>query len=51
VRDQANHNGTVVACLVDGTTVHIDSGPSYADGRLWWHEAHGWMAHDFLTGP
>jgi hypothetical protein len=51
VRDQANLNGTVVACLVDGTTVHIDSGPSYADGRLWWHEAHGWMAHDFLTGP
>jgi hypothetical protein len=51
VRDQANLNGTVVGCLHDGTTVHIDGGPNYADGRLWWHEAHGWMAHDFLTGP
>ena len=51
VRDQASLNGTVVGCLHDGMTVHIDGGPNYADGRLWWHEAHGWMAHDFLTGP
>jgi hypothetical protein len=51
VRDQASLNGTVVGCLHDGTTVHIDGGPNYADGRLWWHEAHGWMVHDFLTGP
>jgi len=51
VRDQASLNGTVVGCLHDGTTVHIDGGPTYADGRLWWHEARGWMAHDFLTGP
>ena len=51
VRDLASLNGTVVACLHDGTAVHIDSGPTYADGRLWWHEAHGWIAHDFLTGP
>jgi hypothetical protein len=51
VRDQASLNGTVVSCLADGTTVRIDGGPNYADGRLWWHEARGWMAHDFLTGP
>jgi hypothetical protein len=51
VRDQASLNGTVVACLHDGTTVKIDGGPNYADGRLWWHETHGWMAHDFLMGP
>lgn len=51
VRDQASLNGTVVACLHDGTTVHVDGGPNYADGRLWWHEMHGWIAHDFLTGP
>jgi hypothetical protein len=51
VRNQASLNGTVVGCLHDGTTVHIDGGPNYADGRVWWHEARGWMAHDFLTGP
>jgi hypothetical protein len=51
VRDQANLNGMVVGCLHDGTVVRIDGGPNYADGRLWWHETHGWMAHDFLTGP
>ena len=44
-------NGTVIACLNDGTTVHIDGGPNFADGRLWWHETRGWIAHDFLTGP
>ena len=51
VRDHASLNGTVVVCLHDGTLMHIDGGPSYADGRLWWHETHGWIAHDFLTGP
>jgi hypothetical protein len=51
VRNQATLNGTVVGCLYDGTVVHIDGGPTYADGRLWWHEAQGWMAHDFLTAP
>lgn len=51
VRDQASLNGRVVGCLNDGTTVHIDGGPNFADGRLWWHEARGWIAHDFLTGP
>ena len=51
VRDQASLNGTVVGCLYDGMTVRVDGGPNYADGRLWWHVAQGWMAHDFLTGP
>jgi hypothetical protein len=51
LRDQASLNGTVIACLNDGTTVHIDGGPNFADGRLWWHETRGWIAHDFLTGP
>jgi hypothetical protein len=50
-RDQPSLNGNVVSCLHDGMTVHIDAGPNYADGRLWWHETHGWMSHDFLTGP
>ena len=51
VRNGASLKAGVVACLQDGTTVHIDGGPTYADGRLWWHEKHGWIAHDFLTGP
>jgi hypothetical protein len=51
VRDGASLKAAVIACLKDGSTVHIDGGPTYADGRLWWHEQHGWVAHDFLTGP
>ena len=51
VRNGASLKAGVVACLKDGITVHIDGGPTYADGRLWWHEKHGWMAHDFLVGP
>lgn len=51
VRAVASLTSGVVACLKDGSTVHIDGGPTYADGRLWWHEQHGWIAHDFLTGP
>jgi len=51
VRDAASLRAGVVACLKDGSTVHIDGGPTYADSRLWWHEQHGWVAHDFLTGP
>ena len=38
----------------DGSAVvwlRIDGGPTWADSRLWWHEQHGWVAHDFLTGP
>jgi len=51
VRETASLTGRVVACINDGTAVHIDGGPTYADGRLWWHEKLGWMAHDFLVGP
>ena len=51
VRGAASLQAGVVACLYDGTTVHIDSGPTYADGRLWWHEKRGWIAHDFLLTP
>jgi hypothetical protein len=49
VRDAANLKAGVVACLKDGSAVHLDGGPTYADGRLWWHQPQGWMAHDFLT--
>lgn len=50
VRDAAGLQGAVVACLNDGSTVHVDGGPNYADGKLWWHlEKNGWMAHDFLV--
>jgi hypothetical protein len=51
VRSAASLTAAVVACLRDGTVIRIDGGPTYADGRLWWHEKHGWLAHDFLTGP
>ena len=49
VRDAASLKAPVVACLKDGSTVHIDGGPTYADGRLWWHQPQGWMAHDYLA--
>jgi hypothetical protein len=51
VRVGASLKAHVVACLNDGTTIHIDGGPTYADSRLWWHEKDGWIAHEFLTGP
>jgi hypothetical protein len=51
VRDGASLKARVVSCLHDGTTVHIDGGPTYVDGRVWWHEKGGWIAHDFLVGP
>jgi len=51
VRDGASLSASVIACIKDGSTVHLDGGPTYADGRLWWHEPQGWIAHDFLTGP
>jgi hypothetical protein len=50
VREAPSLKAHVVACLTDGTTVHIDGGPTYADSRLWWHQNQGWMAQDFLTG-
>jgi hypothetical protein len=51
VREGPGLKAHVVACLNDGTTLHIDGGPTYADSRLWWHHRQGWMAQDFLTGP
>jgi hypothetical protein len=51
VREGPSLKAHVVVCLNDGTTVHIDGGPTYADSRLWWHQNRGWMAQDFLTGP
>lgn len=50
VRDAASLKAGVTACVNDGSTVHLDGGPTYADGRLWWHQPQGWMAHDFLIG-
>jgi hypothetical protein len=51
VRSGASLTARVVACIYDGTTVHVDGGPTYADSRVWWHQTRGWMAHDFLTAP
>jgi len=51
VREGPSLKAHVVACLNAGTTVHVDGGPTYADGRLWWHENQGWIAHEFLTAP
>ncbi len=51
VRDGASLKAHVVGCLNDGTTIHVDGGPTYADSRLWWHENDGWIAHEFLKGP
>ena len=51
VRDAASLKAHVVACLNGGTTIQVDGGPTYADGRLWWHETQGWIAHEFLIGP
>lgn len=51
VRDAASLQARVVTCLNDGSTVHVDGGPIYADDFMWWHTDRGWMAHDFLVGP
>jgi hypothetical protein len=50
LRAGATVNGRVVACLYDGSKVHISGGPTYADGRIWWRDPRGWIAHDFLVG-
>jgi hypothetical protein len=50
VRDAAGLQGSVIVCLNDGTSVRVDGGPNYADGKVWWHlEKNGWMAHEFLV--
>ena len=51
VRDVASLSGQVSACLYDGSAVHVDGGPVYADDFMWWHTTKGWMAHDFLVAP
>lgn len=51
VRGAAGLKARVVECVYNGTVVHVDGGPTYADGRLWWQLKSGWMAHDFLVGP
>jgi hypothetical protein len=49
VRKSPSANAPIVACLRDATTVHLDGGPTFADGRLWWHEPNGWIAHGYLV--
>ncbi|TMD15698.1 MAG: SH3 domain-containing protein [Chloroflexi bacterium] len=40
----------IVACLPNGTVVHVGGGPAYRDGTLWWYlQDRGWMAHDSLV--
>ena len=51
VHSAASLQGGVVTCLYDGTAVHVDGGPTAADGFVWWHTSKGWIAHDFLVGP
>jgi hypothetical protein len=51
VRETASLQARVIACLNAGSTIHVDGGPTYADGRLWWHETQGWIAHEFLIVP
>ncbi|HEY9286420.1 MAG TPA: zinc ribbon domain-containing protein [Candidatus Dormibacteraeota bacterium] len=51
VHAAASVRGGVVSCLSDGTAVHVDGGPTAADGFVWWHTTKGWIAHDFLVGP
>jgi len=51
VRQQPSLTGKVVACLANGTTVHIDTTPPrYVDGHIWWsvNKGQGFMAHDVL---
>ena len=52
VRQQPNVSAKVVACLTNGTTVHIDTTPPrYVDGHIWWsvNNGQGFMAHDVLV--
>jgi hypothetical protein len=51
IRQQPTISAKVVACLTNGTTVHIDTTPPrYADGHIWWsvNNGQGFMAHDVL---
>lgn len=49
LRESAGLSGRVIRCLIEGTTVTIDGGPTWLDNHLWWHvNAGGWIAHDNL---
>ena len=51
VRQQPSLSAKVVACLTNGTSVHIDTTPPrYVDGHIWWsvNNGQGFMAHDVL---
>jgi hypothetical protein len=51
IRQQPSISAKVVACLTNGTTVHIDTTPPrYVDGHIWWsvNNGQGFMAHDIL---
>lgn len=54
VRATAGLSGRVVGCILNGASVSLDSGPTYAPGAnidgLWWHvRGKGWMVDDFLS--
>lgn len=49
VRNSPSLQGGVVVCLYDGTKVHLDGGPIYADAVIWWHTTRGWIAHTFIA--
>ena len=51
VRSAPGLTSPVVGCIYNGTVVHVDGGPTYVGGRLWWRLKSGWMAHDFLASP
>ncbi len=51
IRQQPSISAKVVACLTNGTIVHIDTTPPrYVDGHIWWsvNNGQGFMAHDVL---
>jgi hypothetical protein len=49
IRATPRLGAALVGCVPNGTRAGIDDGPTFADGRLWWHlTGNGWMAHDFL---
>ena len=51
VRAQPGTQTQIVACLPNGTSVHISNGPVFRDGKLWWFlQGQGWMVHESLVG-
>lgn len=51
VRDRPSLQGGVLSCFSNGSAVHVDGGPTFADGLLWWHVTKGWISHTFLVAP